>query len=308
MSDVELAYALRWNNNAGVAMFALLSYDYILQFEKEVKFFWTRKWSLMACLYFAVRYFGLVISLLCACWGGMVYMPYEPCYVLGVTLEWGFSVYFWLAEMVLIWRLYALYNQSRTLLYVLLGLFIPIIGLDIGMDIFLYSRPVAFSAVEIVTPNVRYCTETFNLGPMPALYTSIPIICWDISLVILAVVILVKHLKERKEIKMKPNVYILVIVRSHIIYFILNLLDQILLTIVWAPKLSTPVMILSEMFVNTAPFIIAPRLIIGIWNSHADDQCAHISTAFEDCICWTLPPSFEQHEQQEQHEIEMEYA
>jgi hypothetical protein len=72
-----------------------------------------------------------------------------------------------------------------------------------------------------MTPNVNYCAVSFNTGPMIAFYTSIPIICYDIFLLGLAVAILVKHLKERKEIKMKPNVYLITIVRYHIIYFVL---------------------------------------------------------------------------------------
>jgi hypothetical protein len=59
-------------------------------------------------------------------------------------------------------------------------------------------------------------------------------------------------------------------------------------------------MSLSEGFINSAPFIIAPRLIISIWDTHANVDCVHVSTAFEDCICWTLPPTAEEHE--------MEYA
>ena len=77
-------------------------------------------------------------------------------------MEWGFSVYFCFAEGklyilasivrtdfasagILILRLYALYNQSKLVRYVLLGLFIPVVALSIGTDIFLYSRPDAFS-------------------------------------------------------------------------------------------------------------------------------------------------------------------
>jgi hypothetical protein len=75
---------------------------------------------------------------------------------------------------------------------------------------------------EVITPNVKYCAPSFNLGPMPAIYSSIPIICYDTFLVILATAVLVKHLKEQKEIKMKPNTYVLMIVRYHIIYFVLR--------------------------------------------------------------------------------------
>ncbi|KAG1734065.1 uncharacterized protein EDB91DRAFT_1147369, partial [Suillus paluster] len=130
---------------------------------------------------------------------------------------------------------------------------------------------------------------------MPAIYASIPIICYDIFLVALAAVILVKHLKERKEVRMRPNIYVLFIVRCHIIYFVLNLTNQILLALLWL-NLTEPAMSLSETFINTAPFIIAPRLIISIWDTHANTECAHISTAFADCVCWTLPPTLEQHE------------
>ncbi|KAG2358512.1 hypothetical protein BDR07DRAFT_1417366 [Suillus spraguei] len=134
---------------------------------------------------------------------------------------------------------------------------------------------------------------------MPAIYASIPIICFDIFLVALAILVLVRHLKERREIKMKPNTYIVLIVRCHIIYFLLNLTNQILTAVLWVnlPPAATS---LAEGFINTAPFIAAPRLIIDIWESHSDRDCTHISTSFEDCICWTLPPASE--------EYEMDYA
>jgi hypothetical protein len=50
------------------------------------------------------------------------------------------------------------------------------------------------------------------------------------------------------------------------------------------------------LFNDTAPFIVVPRLIISIWETHANDKCVYVSTTFEDCICWTSPPALEQHE------------
>lgn len=143
------------------------------------------------------------------------------------------------SAVILIWRLYALYNRSKFILYLLVGLFLVIAALSIGIDIYLYSRPVAFSGEflvdrfvckltsrcivkEIVTPNVNYCTSSFNIGPMPSIYVSIPIICFDIFLVVLAVLNLVKHLRERREIQVEPNTYVILIVRCHVIYFLLQ--------------------------------------------------------------------------------------
>ena len=74
---------------------------------------------------------------------------------------------------------------------------------------------------EMVTPYAKYCTLSFNIGPMVAIYTSIPIVCYDILLVVLAVVVLVKHLREQEEARMRPNTYVVMIVRYHIIYFVL---------------------------------------------------------------------------------------
>ncbi|KAG1834132.1 hypothetical protein EV424DRAFT_753369 [Suillus variegatus] len=311
-SDEEVAYALRWNNNIAIMIFGLVSYEYIFHFEKEVKFVWTKKWTPMTYLYLAARYFGLFLAMLCACWGGLMYIPEGVSYVLAVLLEWGFSFYFLLAEVILIWRLYALYNRSKFILYLLVGLFLVIAALSIGIDIYLYSRPVAFSGEflvdrfvckltsrcivkEIVTPNVNYCTSSFNIGPMPSIYVSIPIICFDIFLVVLAVLNLVKHLRERREIQVEPNTYVILIVRCHVIYFLLNLTNEVLLTVLWA-NIPPAVNSLSEGFINTAPFIIAPRLIISIWDTHANEERTHNSATFEDCICWTLPSTCEEHE------------
>jgi len=198
--------------------------------------------------------------------------------------------------VILIWRLYALYNQSKPILYVLLGLFIPIVALYIAVDIYLWSRPSAISIQEvIITPNIKYCAAFFHIGPMLAIYTSIPVICYDIFLVVLAIAALGKHLKERKELRMKPNTYVVVIVQYHVIYFVLNLANQIFMATLWA-NLSTAVMNLLLMFNDTAPFIIVPRLIISIWEAHANDNCVHVSTTFQDCLCWTSPPTLEEHE------------
>ncbi|KAG1734066.1 uncharacterized protein EDB91DRAFT_1084210 [Suillus paluster] len=242
-SEEDVVSALRWNNNMAVVILTLVSYDYILQFEKEVKYVW-------------VRYFGLFLAMVCGC-----------CYGLVVLVEWGLSVYFFVAEVILIWRLYALYNQSKLIL-----------------------RPAAFSVVEITYPHANYCTSSFNIGPMPAIYASIPIICYDIFLVVLAAVILVKHMKERREVRMRPNTYVVMIVRCHIIYFVLNLTNQILSALLWI-NLPEPAMSLSETFINTAPFIIAPRLIISIWDMHANEECSNIisTAAFADCM-------FDEHE------------
>ncbi|KAG1737231.1 hypothetical protein EDB19DRAFT_1719237 [Suillus lakei] len=100
---------------------------------------------------------------------------------------------------------------------------------------------------------------------------------------------------QRSELGMRPNTYVVMIVRYHVIYFVLNLASQIFMAILWA-DLPTIVMYLVLFFNGTVPFIIVPRLIISIWDAHASDNCVHVSTTFENCVCWTSPPTLEQHE------------
>jgi hypothetical protein len=74
---------------------------------------------------------------------------------------------------------------------------------------------------NVITPDTKYCTTSFHIGPMPAIYASIPVICYDILLVVLAIAALGKHLKERRGLDVRPNVYVIMIVRYHVLYFVL---------------------------------------------------------------------------------------
>ncbi|OJA16363.1 hypothetical protein AZE42_07978 [Rhizopogon vesiculosus] len=341
MSEQEFVANLRWNDNVSVATITLIFYDY-----RSVCLGWFSfllKW-VRADYHDSPESLGktvvndvLPLSRSFAAVGEVCYICLNrrmsqvcsianslsshlflcSCYDLVVLIEWGFSVYFCFAEVILIWRLYALYGRSKHLLHVLLGLFSLVVALSVAMDIYLYSRPSAFSGEfwlasnnwlqlepapsplqvkELITQTAKYCTLSFKIGPMPAIYTSIPIVCYDIFLAVLAAAVLVKHLKERKSIKWRPNTYVVMIVRYHIIYFVLNMTNQILLVILWA-DIPTPAMSLSELFNDTAPFIFAPRLIISIWDTHAHEKCIHVNTTFADCVCWTSLPMSESEEQ-----------
>ncbi|KAG0700770.1 hypothetical protein DFH29DRAFT_876344 [Suillus ampliporus] len=230
----EDVYDLRWNNNMAVIMITLVSYDYMLQFEKEVtnsllsigrilmiifsqvKYVWERQRSLMSYLYLAVsstqaakvRYFGFFLAMICACWGGLLYIP----------------------EALL--RHYSFNTVGSFCIFLLGG-----------------SRPSAFSGEFLLASNFVQANDSLHSE----------------------IVILMEHLKEQRELKRKPNTYVLMIVRYHIMYFVLNLTSQIFSAILWA-NLPMSVLNLVLLFNDTAPFIIAPRLIVSIWDEHANDN------------------------------------
>ncbi|KAG2033849.1 hypothetical protein BDR03DRAFT_653387 [Suillus americanus] len=304
ISEQDAVFGLRWNDYISLATITLISYEYLLLLDKEVTYVWKRPWSPMSYLYLIVRYLGLFLALLWGFWGGLLYMPESVSYHLVVFMEWGYSAYTLTAQIILIWRLYALYNRSKLLLRLLLGLFLPIVAVSIGTDIFLYSRSSVFSVQEI-TAGVEYCTFSFNMGPKSAIYWAIPMVCFDILLVVLAAARLAKHTEERKKMNVRPNSSISMIVRLHIVCFVLNLMSQVFLVIIWA-NISTQMMNIAELFNSIVPYILAPRLIVSIWDTHAHDKCVYVSKTFEDCGCWTSPRMvFEEHEMYSEIESEI---
>ncbi|KAG1717673.1 hypothetical protein EDD22DRAFT_86423 [Suillus occidentalis] len=94
MSEQEIVSDLRWNDNVSVAMITLISYEYLLLLDKEIKYVWKRPWSLMSCLYLVVRYLGLFLALLCGFWGGLLYIPESVSYILVVLLNGDFQSIF----------------------------------------------------------------------------------------------------------------------------------------------------------------------------------------------------------------------
>lgn len=67
----EAIIGLWWNDSISVALFTVMSYEYLLLLDKEVKYVWNRPWSLMSYLYLVVRYLGLSLAIIWGCWGGM---------------------------------------------------------------------------------------------------------------------------------------------------------------------------------------------------------------------------------------------
>ncbi|KAG2363160.1 hypothetical protein BDR07DRAFT_955077 [Suillus spraguei] len=314
MSGLESIYALDRNNSMSVAIITLILYDYVLQFEKEVTFVWERRLSVMSYLYLAVSSTlpnGFMVSLFC-CYARsdilvfslQLLTPAGEVYFICLKLSWYVSAN--AMELFCIFLLGGSHShlaslcpirpiQAHTLCSIGVA---PTCYCDLYSDGYIFMES---TLSDLIARNNNGSKHQVLHGclprwPMTAIYASIPVICYDILLLVLAIIVLGKHLKERKELKMKPNTYVVMIVRYHVIYFVMNLTSQIFMAILWI-NLPTVVMSLVLFFNATAPFIIVPRLIISIWDTHAKDSGVHsISTIFEDCICWTSPPTLEQHE------------
>ncbi|EJD03512.1 uncharacterized protein FOMMEDRAFT_27477 [Fomitiporia mediterranea MF3/22] len=95
----------RLTNYFDVTSFAIYAYDYMLTFEDERSIMWPKRWSLMKVLFFMVRYLPLVDLTITFVVKKLGIMN------LGILS----------AEAILIIRTYAIWNENRSVLILLIG-------------------------------------------------------------------------------------------------------------------------------------------------------------------------------------------
>jgi len=152
--DTQAFVTLIGNNQtnvfAQVASLALLLYDYALTFGEEVDLVWRRNWSVGTGLFLVNRYTGIFS------------LAFNIGVFLNNTLSDEFCFHFvryqvagtlmavWLVEIILGFRVWALYARSRKILYFLLGLLTVAVtictsvGYFVFRDVTVLPRPGSF--------------------------------------------------------------------------------------------------------------------------------------------------------------------
>jgi len=106
-----------------VAALTFLAYDIILSFSQEVKYIWRSKASPITVLYFIVRYYSLITIIAIVGIFTHVNVPIHVCkqYFLW-TIIGGPSVFIITLDLILLLRVFALYDRSKRLFSILLVL------------------------------------------------------------------------------------------------------------------------------------------------------------------------------------------
>lgn len=111
-----------WERNAYLACATLIGYEYFLQFPAEVEFFWKQRWSLAKCLFLWSRYYSLGYNISNA----VIFMQSKPSFNMCNTFfHWqntGASLQVITTHIILELRLYAMYESSRKILFLFMGL------------------------------------------------------------------------------------------------------------------------------------------------------------------------------------------
>ncbi|KAF8452900.1 hypothetical protein L210DRAFT_3755841 [Boletus edulis BED1] len=251
-SDIQSALELIvLNNYLSVLTVTAVVYDYILTFSREVEYIWLRPWTWVSTMFVVVRYIGL-------CW---------------IMTN---------AFVMMISRVYAMWNRSRTILSILLLIYVPQTISSIILD-GIYNNPNTRTTVTVVQfLDFSFCSFSFiNTPATLRVYRAVPRFVLSSELVILAVLQTLKQSFEMYKAtkQWQPNRYMQKLVGDGILYFFVNVLYQVdTLALFTAPS----DIVFLNVFLCIPFYTLIPRFIISIRELYDHDIRGrfHIDTGF----------------------------
>ncbi|KAG2365566.1 hypothetical protein BDR07DRAFT_631237 [Suillus spraguei] len=244
-----------------VAAFVALLYDWALTFGQEVELVWRQHWSLMTVLYLVVRYLGIsyaAVDILRSL--PTIFLTDTVSRILFVVWIWTYVVLFAMLWVIIITRLYAMYQRSRK---ILIFLVVPFLAINIfngvaTMIATLYDSEEEFILSGTYQCSIEYAEDALLLDSIAWILGTV----WEALALCLAVWVAVKHF---------------LLMKTHMLYFMGFLAVSCLtLILLLSPTLLTILEVVQM-------FVLGPRLILGIREYHAklmaDSDAATIMTS-----------------------------
>ncbi|KAF8128234.1 hypothetical protein EV363DRAFT_1510561 [Boletus edulis] len=268
--------AIQLANRCDAAAVALVCYDSILMFPREVEYVWRRRWSFMSTFYVIARYLGIALAL--NFWAFNANISMTPSVSLRVAVDSfansGAFVSKIVGDMVMAMRVYGMYLGSKFILVILVVMISTRIGLGLALLVVLLGPQSGISATEYIVSGIHLCDPNINTN------TSLPF-AWDILgivnnslLFLLAVGCFIKHALDMRRMlhKWKVSDLMGVLLRDSIVYFFLNVLATILFMIsIWGSQNLTYYSVVTAYTQNEASVLI-PRLVISFRENHDEDR------------------------------------
>ncbi|KAF8452918.1 hypothetical protein L210DRAFT_2064774 [Boletus edulis BED1] len=301
-SDVQSTLQLFvLNNYLSLAGVTAVVYDYVLTFSREVshpfftsvsclimykvEYIWCQPWTWVSTMFVVVRYIGLYFIVTAALIGtSFVPGPREVGKLMYLSCYWAFFVFLSTADVLMILRVYAMWNRSKTILRVLLLVFI-IQTLISGILEGIYLNPnTHLSVTTIRIQDFSVCDNSTADKGFYGVYYVAARLALSALLAILAIIQTLKQSFEMYKAtkQCQPNRYMQKLVKEGILYFIVNVLYQIgdLVRMTGFPE-DTAYFFLKA-FICTALYIPIPWFVINIRELYDRDIRGrfHVDTGF----------------------------
>ncbi|KAG1758288.1 hypothetical protein EDD22DRAFT_972259 [Suillus occidentalis] len=203
--DSQLLYSY-WMVAAGV----VVVYDWVLTIGQEIELIWGQRWSLMTVLYLVIRYIGT---------------PYSVVNVLGnirnYAANWTNVVMAAMLGVIMIARLHAMFQGSRTML-----IFLVIIFLSVNIScVVLAAVGVKYIVPEeLILSGMHMCGYGYE-GDVKLLISMVWMLntVWEVLALCLSVWIAVKHYRGLRRLGQSTGSTngdcFRVLIQSHVLYF-----------------------------------------------------------------------------------------
>ncbi|KAF8123688.1 hypothetical protein EV363DRAFT_1228376 [Boletus edulis] len=186
-------------------------------------------------------------------------------YTISILIIWGYMVFYMAADMVMILRVYAIYNRSKIILGVLLVLYFAELVLLI-VNASVYSDPTYI--IASVTQLLDFMVCSFTLTTQTWNIAAVTIQC--ILGTFLCILVVAKFMRESLQMhqttgKWQMNRYLRLLLRDGFLYFLISLLYGLNILGVLGILPSEGYVAGVLQFVSDVPlFTLTPRFVINI--------------------------------------------
>ncbi|KAG2036198.1 hypothetical protein BDR03DRAFT_1011922 [Suillus americanus] len=305
-----------------------IAYDWAfsaLTLGQEVELVWRQHWSLITVLYLSVRYIGILHGVLYMLIGvptisynqsvhadqcsdhladryseSSAHMPTTPLQLTVaphrnvsriVYLVWSWTV-------IVITRLYAMYQRSRK---ILIFLIVTALAIEIFDGVGAIMMTTTASGEQLILSgtyqcSVGYAEDIVLLGSIGWILSTV----WEVLTLCLAAWIAVKHFRGLRQHSTGGIVRdcFTVLIKTHVLYFVSSVAISCFQLIVFLPtfltdQFSPEIQVyygVLQIFTVVQTFVLGPRLILGVREFHAklvadsDAATAMTSIAFQERV------------------------
>ncbi|KAH7906147.1 hypothetical protein BJ138DRAFT_1163304 [Hygrophoropsis aurantiaca] len=214
---------------------ALVAYDQVLTFSREVNLVWNRQWSFMTALYLIARYSGDLLVIGTAAIYMDINWTYSGYVNMYLVVSWTSNVFLLIMQAILVIRVYALFNKSKKVLIFLATSYVFQATATFVIMGLVNNKRVVDGYYTSIGPTIGSVQELSNLNPsalsfLTILNQDITIlsIVFDAILLLFALWAFVIHALEAKTLDggWSVNALVRTLVTDHLLYFICYLVWQ----------------------------------------------------------------------------------
>lgn len=251
-----------------VASVTAVAYDWVLTFGQEFELVWRRRGSLMTILYFCVRCIGILYSALNITSSiQSVSLTDTECTIINMIQLWMSFVVNAMLSVIMITRLYAMYQRSRKMLIFVVVTFLAV---TIACLVIFAIGSSYVSWEEFVLTGTHQCVQRGQVGLLTTMAWTLATI-WELLALCLALWVVVKHFRElQRPSRGRRSIgnWFTALIKTHVLYFAAYAAVSCFTLGYLSPKISSSSSVGAEIYLGILETNVSADVCVGT-ASHA---------------------------------------